>query len=311
MSIVVQDLRKNYGPVQAVDGVSFEIPGPGIIGLIGPNGSGKTTILRMLATYLTPSSGRIVIAGKDLADDPVAVRRFLGYLPEALPGYSDARVEEFLEFRASLKEIPRRSRQAEIDRCLALCQLTAVRRRLVGRLSQGFRRRVGLADALLGNPRIVLLDEPTVGLDPLQVLQTRELLQDLATNATVLVSTHLLAEAQAVCQRVLMLVRGKLAADVPLAELRNATTFEITLRAPAEESRKRLQALAGVQSIRPIAAPEGLTTWQVTAATEDVREQSVRECVARGWGVTELRSLNDDLERHFVRVVLDLEREAA
>lgn len=310
MSIVARDLRKNFGALRAVDGVSFEIPARGVVGLIGPNGSGKTTILRMLSTFLEPTAGRIVIAGRDVAGDPIGVRRTIGYLPEALPGYDEARVEEFLEFRARLKGVPRGERRAEISRCLAACDLTSVRRRLLGRLSQGFRRRAGLADALLGNPAVLLLDEPTVGLDPLQVRQTRELLKKLSARSTILLSTHLLGEAEAVCDRVLMLVRGRLASDVSLAELRRGEAFEITLRASPTECTSELRALPGVDAVRCLASSEGLTVLHVTGTTAAARELVVRECVARGWGVCELRSL-DDLESHFVRVALEMRREAA
>ncbi|HTI51586.1 MAG TPA: ABC transporter ATP-binding protein [Planctomycetaceae bacterium] len=310
MSIVARDLRKSFRAVRAVDGVSFEI-GRGIVGLIGPNGSGKTTVLRMLATFLQPSAGGIRIAGHDAAADPIAVRRSIGYLPEALPGYVEARVEEFLEFRARLKQIPRRGRRAEVDRCLASCQLTSVRRRLIGRLSQGFRRRAGLADALLGSPPVLLLDEPTVGLDPLQVRQTRDLLKELSDRTTILLSTHLLAEAQAACDRVLMLIRGRLASDVSLAEMKRGNAFEITLRGAAESCEARLRAISGVQSVRRVSAGAPFTAYQVDVAEAAAREDVVRECVAAGWGVCELRNLHDDLESHFVRVSLGLRGEAA
>jgi ABC-2 type transport system ATP-binding protein len=310
MSIVARDLRKSFRAVRAVDGVSFEIPG-GIVGLIGPNGSGKTTILRMLATYLSPGGGQIVIAGHDAAADPAAVRRSIGYLPESLPGCTDARVEEFLDFRARLKQIPPRARKTEIDRCLGSCQLTGVRRRLIGRLSQGFRRRVGLADALLGSPPVLLLDEPTVGLDPLQVRQTRELFREVSERSTILVSTHLLAEAQAVCDRVLMLVRGRLVSDVPLAEMSQGDAFEITLRGAPEHCEARLCDVPGVRSVRRISGDSLAAVFQVAVSEATAREEVVRACVAAGWGVSQLRNLHDDLESHFVRVALGLRGEAA
>jgi ABC-2 type transport system ATP-binding protein len=312
MSIVVRNLHKSFGPVRAVDDVSFEIPSGGIVGLIGPNGSGKTTILRMLATFLQPDSGVIRIGAYDALEDSTGARRAIGYLPEALPGYSDSRVEEFLEFRARLKRIPRRGRRAEIDRCLHSCQLTGVRRRLLGNLSQGFRRRAGLADALLGRPTVLLLDEPTVGLDPLQVRQTRNLLQELSVTTTILLSTHLLAEAQASCHRVLMLHRGRLASDVALDELNPGQAFEITLRAPLDECRNRLAAIPGVLEVSPMGdVRSGIVILRIKSDRIDAREMIVQECVERGWGVHELRSLHDDLETHFVRVALQCQREAA
>jgi ABC-2 type transport system ATP-binding protein len=310
MSIVARDLRKNFRLVRAVEGVSFEIP-RGIVGLIGPNGSGKTTILRMLATYLAPGGGEIVVAGHDAATDPAAVRRSIGYLPESLPGCGEARVEEFLDFRARLKQIPRRGRKAEIDRCLASCQLRGVRRRLIGGLSQGFRRRAGLADALLGSPPVLLLDEPTVGLDPLQVRQTRDLFLEVSQRATILVSTHLLAEAEAVCDRVLMLVRGRLASDVSLADIKRGDAFEITLRGAPETCATRLRSVPGVKTVRQVSGDTRLAAYEVAVSDGLAREEVVRACVSAGWGVTGLRTLHDDLESHFVRVALGLRGEAA
>jgi ABC-2 type transport system ATP-binding protein len=216
LSIVVRELCKNFGAVRAVSNVSFEIPPGTIAGLIGPNGAGKSTILRIITTFLRATSGEVIVAGVDAGIDPAGVRRQIGYLPENLPGQNEARVDEYLSFRASLKGIGRETRRREIDRCLEACELAAVRRRIIGRLSQGFRRRVGLADALLARPRVLLLDEPTIGLDPLQVRRSRELLIELAHESTILVSTHLLAEAQELCQRALMLINGRLVSDVQM-----------------------------------------------------------------------------------------------
>jgi ABC-2 type transport system ATP-binding protein len=219
LSIVVRGLCKNFGALHAISSVSFEIPPGTIAGLIGPNGAGKSTILRILATFLHATSGHVSVAGIDARIDPSGVRRAIGYLPENPPGYVEARVDEYLSFRAQLKGVPRRARRREIDRCLVACELTAVRRRFIGRLSQGFRRRVGLADALLARPPVLILDEPTIGLDPLQVRHTRELLIEAARESTILVSTHLLAEAQELCQRVLVLLNGQLVSDVQMGDL--------------------------------------------------------------------------------------------
>src|SRR5258708_239411 len=268
MSIVVRELCKSYGGLRAVDGVSFEIdPGHtgqgGIVGLIGPNGAGKSTILRMLSTFLQPTSGSVKIAGCDAATDPLGIRQRIGYLPENPPGHADARIQEYLEFRARLKGISRPLRRKEIDRCLEACQLTAVRRRLIGRLSQGFRRRVGLADALLARPRVLLLDEPTIGLDPLQVRQARELLAGLANDCTILLSTHLLAEAENVCQRVLVLMQGRLVSDVSVTELQTGTRFEIELAGPQTECAQMLGNLPLVSSVELSSTTGEWLTFQV------------------------------------------------
>jgi ABC-2 type transport system ATP-binding protein len=219
LSIVVRELCRDFGALRAVSNVSFDIPPGTIVGLIGPNGAGKSTILRILATFLRATSGDVAVAGIDARLDPAGVRQAIGYLPENPPGHNEARVDEYLSFRAHLKGIPRDTRRREVDRCLEACDLAAVRRRIIGRLSQGFRRRVGLADALLARPQVLILDEPTIGLDPLQVRRSRELLFELAHESTILVSTHLLAEAQELCQRVLVLVHGRLVSDMRIGDL--------------------------------------------------------------------------------------------
>lgn len=311
MSIVVRDLRRNFGAVRAVDGVSFELSDGAIVGLIGPNGSGKSTILRMLATFLRPTAGRIVVGGRDAALDPTGVRRLIGYLPEALPAYAGARVDEFLEYRARLKGINRKVRRAEMDRCLEACGLLGVRRRLLGQLSQGYRRRAGLADALLASPPVLLLDEPTIGLDPLQVRQTRDVLREAANRATILLSTHLLPEAQAVCDRVLMVVMGKLVSDVRLHQLNPDGRFELTVRAPEAESIARVAAVAGIEAVEAARVDGEWVTLRIDVSAESAREQVVHLCVERNWSIRELRTVGNDLESHFVGVTLGLHKEAA
>lgn len=312
MSIVMRGVRKTFGAIRAVDNVDFEIPRGEIVGLIGPNGSGKTTILRMLATFLPPDAGEIVVAGCDAATDAAAIREQIGYLPETLPGHPDARVIEYLEFRARLKGIGRTGRAAEIDRCLAATQMTASRRRILGRLSQGQKRRVGIADALLGAPAVLLLDEPTIGLDPLQVRQTRDLLRELARSTTVLVSTHLLAEAEATCDRVLMLIRGRLVSDVRVGDgASDSAGIVVTLRADATAATTRLGRMPQVESIREISRTGELVTLQLAGKSVSLAEEAARVCVEEGWGVRELRSSEGDLESHFVRVALAASQEAA
>jgi len=311
MSIVVRGLCKSFGSLRAVDNVSFEIPFGGIIGLIGPNGAGKSTILRILTTFLAPTSGEAQIGGFDCGAEPQLVRKQLGYLPESPPAHADARVEEYLAFRARLKGIARADRALEIDRCLAACQLTAVRRRFIGRLSQGFRRRVGLADALLGSPRVLILDEPTIGLDPLQVRHTRELLAGIANECTVLLSTHLLAEAEGLCQRVLVLMQGRLVSDIRMDELQAGTGFEIELAGPQGECQQMLQALPHITSVEHVDSDGKWHTFAVSGGDTHSREQAAHESIRRGWGLRELRGISGTLEDHFVRLAVRVRKEAA
>jgi ABC-2 type transport system ATP-binding protein len=311
MSIVVRELCKTFSALRAVDDVSFEIAPGGIVGLIGPNGAGKSTILRILATFLRPTSGRVAVGGFDGVADPARVRQCIGYLPESLPIQNQVRIEEYLWFRAQLKGVSRRGRGPEIDRCLEVCQLSTVRRRLIGRLSQGFRRRVGLADALLARPRILILDEPTIGLDPLQVRQTRDVLRTLAANCTVLLSTHLLAEAEGLCQRVLVLMQGRLVSDVQMSELRHGAGFEIEVEGPSAECESLLKSLPEVTSVARVGTTGSWHTFAVAGNNIRLRELAAGECLRRGWGLRELRAISGTLEDHFVRLAVRVRREAA
>ena len=310
MGIVVRNLVKLFGPVRAVADVSFSVASGEIAALLGPNGAGKTTILRMLATFLPPTSGSASIAGFDCTTDPQEVRRRIGYLPETLPAQPDVRVEEYLHFRARLKDVPRRRRSSEVDRCLECCQLVSVRRRLLGRLSQGYRRRVGLADALLLSPPVLILDEPTIGLDPLQVVHARTLLAGIAQNCSILLSTHLLAEAEALCQRVLVLAGGRLQSNVTLAELRQTSGFELEVRGPASAVAQTLRQMPGVRSVKQLDAGSGQehSDWKrfnvQSVPDTNLCEQAAAVCHQAGWGLRELRSTGRTLEEHFIRSLL-------
>jgi len=311
MSIVVRDLCKSFGTLRALDAVSFETPDRGIIGLIGPNGAGKSTILRILATYLRPTSGSVTVAGIRGDVDPNGIRARIGYLPDTPPGENDSRIDEYLAYRAQLKGIPRRDRQREIGRCLDACQLVPVRRRLIGRLSHGFRRRVGLADALLGRPPVLLLDEPTIGLDPLQIHQARALLAGMAAEGVVLLSTHLLAEAEGLCDQVLILLRGRLVSDLPIDELKSTTRFEIEIAGPQSAGHEMLAGIPHVTTVQFVAGSNESNVFAVTATNERSRELAAGECVRRGWGVRELRRTTESLEDYFLRFAAPARREAA
>ena len=226
--IRVEGLTKRYGDLVAVRDVSFEVAEGEVVGFLGPNGAGKTTAMRVLTGFMAPSAGRVEIAGRDLALDPLAARRAAGYLPELPPLYPEMRVEDYVGYVAKLNDVPRRRRAEQVERALEACGLLEVRRRVVRTLSKGFRQRVGLAQAIVHEPEVLVLDEPTSGLDPLQIAEIRDLIRRLAAEQgrTVVLSTHLLAEVEAICRRVLIVAYGELRLDATLAEVRERGTLE-------------------------------------------------------------------------------------
>ena len=223
--IEAKELSKRYGDLVAVDGVSFSVGKGEVVGFLGPNGAGKTTSMRMLTGFLPPTEGTAVIAGHDIFEDPIAARRSVGYLPESPPLYPEMTVTSFLDYVARIKDVPRGRRREAVDRVLERCVLVEVRKRVIGTLSKGFKQRVGLAQAIVHDPPVLILDEPTIGLDPLQVREIRGLIADLAAPAkgeqqqTVILSTHILAEVEAICRRVILISEGRKAVDAPLADL--------------------------------------------------------------------------------------------
>ncbi len=218
-AILVKDITKNFGPTRAVNGVSFEIEPGEIVGFLGPNGAGKTTTLRILTCFIPATTGVARVAGHDVFTESEEVRRKIGYLPENVPLYREMRVREYLGYRAALKRVPRRDRASRIDEALERVQIADHQDRIIGHLSKGYRQRVGLADSLVHDPEVLILDEPTVGLDPNQVAEVRELVRGLAERRTVLFSTHVIPWVEAVCERVIVIHRGLVVADGRIEEL--------------------------------------------------------------------------------------------
>jgi len=303
--IEVRDLTKTFGAVEAVRGISFRVEAGEIVGFLGPNGAGKTTTMRILAGIFPPTSGEVRIAGRDPARDPLACRRAVGYFPEYAPFYPDLRVAGYLRFVARMKRLPRAERPRAVAQVLAWCGLEGVARRRVGTLSKGYRQRVGLAQALCGNPPILILDEPTIGLDPEQVVEIRDLVRALGGSRTVFFSSHILSEVEALCERVIVVARGRLVGEGTARELseRVGRRQRVVLRVdgPAEAVAAALAALPGVERVSREAAAFVLEA----AASADVARAAGEAMAARGWTIRELREEMPDLEQIFLRLVRD------
>ncbi|HMP16899.1 MAG TPA: ATP-binding cassette domain-containing protein [Gemmatales bacterium] len=298
--IEVNRLTKQFGQVLAVDNVTFRVGKGEIVGFLGPNGAGKSTTMRILTTYIPASSGTASIAGFDVMNDSLEVRKNLGYLPENVPLYPEMRVMEYLQYRAQLKGISRENRAKRLSYVYDRCRLEGVKRRLIGTLSRGYRQRVGLADALLADPPLLILDEPTAGLDPNQQAETLKLIRELAQNHTVLLSTHILPEVEETCERVIIISQGKLALDDRLDNIQKETSILLEARGSSLDLQQALQALQGVAQVKPLLGETqdaGLCNFEIhTTQNVDVREQVFRLVVERG---ATLRRL--DLKRRSLR----------
>jgi ABC-2 type transport system ATP-binding protein len=307
--INVSQLTKVYGTTLAVDKVSFEVPKGQIVGFLGPNGAGKSTTLRMLTCYLPPTSGGATVNGFDIFHQSEQVRENLGYLPENVPLYTEMRVEEYLDFRGRLRKMPRDERRKRIDYVLEHCWLTDVRRKVIGHLSKGYRQRVGLADALLHNPPVLILDEPTVGLDPSQIRESRKLIKSLGGDHTVMLSTHILPEVEAVCDRAIVIAGGRIVAQGSPDELRASRRMQarvlVECKGPAKEIETALSRVSGVGQVEIL---NGVGDGRfVTAAIRpkesyDVREEVARTIIQHGWPLREIRLEHATLEEFFVQV---------
>lgn len=305
--IDVNHLVKWYGPTLAVDNVNFHIPQGAIVGFLGPNGAGKTTTLRMLTGYLPPTSGSATIAGVDVASNSVAARAKLGYLPESTPLYHEMRVEEYLHFRGRLYNMPRDVRNKRIGFVCDACGLTANRRRLIGQLSKGNRQRVGIAQALLHDPPVLILDEPTAGLDPNQISQVRKLIADLKGKHTILLSTHILPEIEKTADSIIIIASGKIVAQGKPDELRQKVSHGskvlVEARAPQAMLRDALMKLANVSNVEVTTLEANWNRAVITQRNNaDSRAEIGEALVANGWPVREMRFETASLEQFFVQI---------
>ena len=313
--IAVEGLVKDFGRTRAVAGVSFHVAAGEIMGLLGPNGSGKTTIMRVLTGFFPPSEGRVSIDGIDVERDPLAVRERIGYLPENVVLYPDLTVTRFLRFCAEVKGVPAASRRARLDEVMAACGLTEVAGKHIGKLSKGYRQRVGIAQALIHRPRVLILDEPTVGLDPRQIIEIRSLIKSLAGETTVLLSTHILPEVGMTCSRVMIIDYGRIiaedTADGLTQRVRGSNETRVRVAGPRAEVLAALRVAPGVDDLREEPLEDGAITAVIRSARGDeLRRELASTIVGRGWGLLEMRSLPMSLEDLFVRLVRE-ERDAA
>lgn len=301
--IEVFHLTKRYPGRIAVDDVSFSVAPGEIVGFLGPNGAGKTTTMRILAGYLPPSGGTVRVADLDVAEHPIEVRRRIGYLPENCPLYSDMRVDEYLRFRALLKGVPRAKLRARMAEVKDRCGISDVGNRLIGHLSKGYRQRVGLAEALIHDPDLLILDEPTIGLDPNQIRAVRSLIASLAERHTILLSTHILSEVEVICRRVLIIHRGRLvASDTPdrlRRKLAGESTITVEWKAPREESESALRSVPGVLDVHVEQDTEWVRAILRASKDEDPRPAIAALSAARGWPLRELHRESASLEDVF------------
>ena len=311
--IEVQHLSKRYGRVTAVDDVTFRVERGEILGFLGPNGAGKTTTMRILTGYMPATEGKAIVAGFDVFDQPLDAKRRTGYLPETPPLYPDMSVSEYLTFVAKIKGVPGHERAERIRQVMARTHVADMANRLCSKLSKGYRQRVGLAQAIIHNPDVLILDEPTAGLDPKQIIETRQLIKELAGTHTIILSTHILPEVSQTCQRVVIINKGKVVAvDTPdnlTARLRGSETMYVQVDpggAGTDAAIAMLRGVAGVTRVAESDPRQGTFGYEVDSETgRDVRRELARAVVAQGWGLLELRPMRMSLEDIFLSLTTD------
>ena len=292
--IDVTDLTKSYGPIEALGGITFHIAPGEIVGLLGPNGAGKTTAIKILTGYLHPDEGTVTVNGLDVLTNTREVQTQIGYLPESAPLYPELSVQAYLKMIAELREIPEQDQPARISEAVYATGLADHVIRPIGQLSKGFRQRVGLAQAIIHKPRLLILDEPTIGLDPTQIVEIRRLVRRLATHSTILFSTHILSEVEALCDRVIILINGQIRADARLSELASTSDAILILQETPSGADQALRTLSGVSEVETCSTSEGYPTYRILSQRD--RTDGADLCPAiydlakqEGWALRELR----------------------
>ena len=305
--IEVENLTKFYGPVVALRQVNFKVEQGEIVGFLGPNGAGKTTALRILTCFMPPTSGAARVAGLDCQENSLEVRAKIGYLPENVPLYLDMTTHRFLAFAAAAKGVPRARAGQEIDRVMEVCAITSVAERIIGNLSKGYRQRIGIAQALLNDPPILILDEPTIGLDPTQIVEIRSLIRELGAERTIILSSHILPEVSQICQRILIINNGQIiATDTPsnlTVQLQRNLQVYLEVEGPKAEVIKKIDSMGGVLSVTPANDPGSYLIE--TSRGQDLRPELARTVVEHGWELRELKLQDLSLEDIFMQLVTD------
>jgi ABC-2 type transport system ATP-binding protein len=305
--IEVENLVKRFGPLTAVDGVTFKIQPGEIVGLLGPNGAGKSTTIRVMTTFLAPNSGTVTVDGHDVVERPLEIRRVMGYLPESAPLYEEMKVTDYLNFIVSARMRGGPERASRLEETIDWCGISKVLKKSIGELSKGFRQRVGLAQALVHNPKFLILDEPTSGLDPNQIVEIRKLIKDISRDKTIILSTHILAEVEATCDRVLIMHNGRIAADSKLSDLQEGAADEVsygvTVEGPSRDDfRKKVGAIPQVRSVEGLDAGSYVINVDGKA---DLGGEIFDLMVKEGWRLNELRRNRMTLESIFQKLTSD------
>ena len=313
--IEVQNLTKHYGSLTAIRDVSFSVQPGQIIGFLGPNGAGKSTTMRILSCFMPASSGVARVAGFDVFSESLDVRRRIGYLPESVPLYSELRVADYLDFVAEVKGVGRAQRKRRVGEVMERCHIEDVSRRMIGKLSKGYRQRVGLAQAIVSDPAVLILDEPTIGLDPQQITEIRALIKSLAGDHTVILSTHILPEVSMICEGVVIINRGSIVAQGPIDRLVEEffprARVHVQLAGPPAAVREGLTRIPGVVGVHEDASADGLASYVVESDRgRDVRGEIFQLAAQQRWELRELRRAGMTLEEVFIRIVAGEETEA-
>lgn len=313
--IEIQNLTKEYGKISAVSDISFSVEKGEIVGFLGPNGAGKTTTMNILTGFISSTSGTVKVAGYDVLENPAEVKKRIGYLPEQPPLYMDMTVNEYLDFCADLKDVPRSDWKAQKKDIMELVKISHVSHRLIKNLSKGYKQRVGLAQALVGTPEVLILDEPTVGLDPKQIIEIRKLIKALGRNHTIILSSHILPEVSAICDRVVIINKGRIAAiDTPdnlSKKLADFSRFTITVAGPENRVKNLLQGVYGVKYLETSGKLNDDEFSYIIEADKDldVRKPIFNQLAAAGYPILELKSLSLSLEDIFLQLTTSEEKE--